>query len=197
MQAVIVIGIPGAGKSTIIDRITDADKYSFVNIGDMMISIGTKKGRLNNRDQMRYQSNEERTELIKEVFKEIATMKGNVIIDTHASIGAHGRYMPGLPADVLSIIKDSVKALVCIDAPTENIIIRRERDTTRRREAETVEEIEMQKMINMAALSAISQSYNIPLFVLINEENRQDESVRKFKECIKSIFNDSAEKAHK
>jgi adenylate kinase len=123
-------------------------------------------------------------------------MEGNIIIDTHASIGEHGRYMPGLPGDVVSGIKSSLKALICIDALTSKIILRRERDTTRHREVEGPETINMQRMINVSALSAITQEYNVPLFVLFNEEDKQDESVRIFKKYVDYIFNEDRMKRH-
>jgi adenylate kinase len=190
MQAVIVVGIPGAGKSTIIDSVTKDSKDTFVNIGNMMLDIGVKKGYFTDRDKIRYQSNDERKELIRDVFDEISKMEGNIIIDTHASMGAHGRYMPGLPCDVVAGIKDSLRALICIDAPTDKIILRRERDTTRHREVEGPESIDMQRMINISALSAISEEYNVPLFVLFNEEDKQDESIKTFKKYIDYIFNE-------
>jgi adenylate kinase len=192
MQAVIVVGIPGAGKSTIVDRVAKLCKeYKLVNVGDMMLEVGKKKGYLtenDNHDTMRGRSDDERKELIREVFNEIAKMKGDVIVDTHASISKHGRFMPGLPGDVISGIKGSLKGVICIDAPTENIIIRREKDTTRQREVDSIEMIDMQRMINISEVSAISQAYNVPLYVLFNQENMQEESVARFKRYVDNAF---------
>ncbi len=192
MQAVIIVGIPGAGKSTIIDRVTkDEDgKYKFVNIGSMMLELGVKRGYFKHRDEIRYQTNDERQELIREAFKEIAMMDGNIIIDTHASIGEHGRYMPGLPGDVVVGIKGLLRALITFDAPTADILSRRQKDKERRREVETADAIEMQKIINISALSALSQKYNVPLFVLFNEENKQDASEKTLRKYLEYIFNE-------
>ncbi len=192
MQAVIVVGVPGAGKSTVVDKIAKLCKeYTLVNVGDMMLEVGKKKGYLtekDNHDTMRGRSNEERQELIREVFNEIAKMKGDVIIDTHASISKHGRFMPGLPGDVISGLKDSLKGVICIDAPTESIILRRERDTTRQRDVDSIEMIDMQRMINVSMVSAIAQRYDAPLYVLFNQENMQEESAMRFKRYIDNAF---------
>lgn len=191
MHAIIVAGVPGAGKTTIMDNVAKSNNYKFVNVGDMMMTLGKERGYFTERDKMRYFTNQIRKELVHEVFESISKMEGNIVVDTHASVEEHGRYMPGLPTDAVEPIKDSLLALVCIDATTQEIMERRMKDTTRQREVETAETIDVQRIINISVLSAMSLTYDVPLFVVPNEEGKIDLSVDIFKKYIADIFSES------
>ncbi len=191
MHAIIVAGVPGAGKTTIMDNVAKSNNYKFVNVGDMMMTLGKERGYFTERDRMRYFTNLIRKELVHEVFESISKMEGNIVVDTHASVEEHGRYMPGLPTDAVEPIKDSLLALVCIDATTQEIMERRMKDTTRQREVETAETIDVQRIINISVLSAMSLTYDVPLFVVPNEEGKIDLSVDIFKKYIADIFSES------
>lgn len=188
MQAIIVAGVPGAGKTTIMDSVAKSNNYKFVNIGDLMIKISAERGYTTERDKIRYYTNKVRKELVQEAFNVISKMEGNIVIDTHASVEEHGRYMPGLPTEAVEPIKDSLLGLVCIDATTQEIIGRRMKDASREREVESAETIDVQRIINISVLSAMSLAYDVPLFVVPNEEGKAEESAGIFKKYIADIF---------
>lgn len=191
MRAIIVAGVPGAGKTTILDKVAKSNNYKFVSIGDLMMDVGKKRGHITERDKIRYQPNSVRKALVKEAFRSISKMEGNIVIDTHASVEEHGRYMPGLPTEAVSPIKGSLLALICIDAATREILDRRAKDRSRRREVENPETIDVQRIINLSVLSAMSLAYDVPLFVVSNEEGMFNQSVDTFKKYLADIFSGS------
>jgi adenylate kinase len=129
---VIVTGTPGAGKSTILQSIATDSRYKLVSVGTLMLEPMAKEGAASNRDEIRYKSaGKDYSKFRNYAFEKIAAMEGNVIVDTHVTIEAEstGRYVPGLPLESLSKIKN-LKGFIYIDAHTDRILERRRTDST-------------------------------------------------------------------
>ncbi len=189
-RIIIVTGTPGAGKTTAItnsEGITKV-KYKDVTIGTLMEEIVKQKGWAKDRDEIRYLPNDKITELRKLAFAAIAAMNDNVVVDTHASIEQRGRYVPGLPTAETMLLKDGLRAIVCIDASTEDILIRRASDKNRKREVEDARLVDMQRVINLSSLSYYSQKLNIPLYVIDNKQDMLDATVKRFAEILEEVF---------
>jgi adenylate kinase len=190
-KVIIVTGTPGAGKTTLIARSKALAKirYDDVTIGTLMEKIVKVKGWAKDRDEIRYLSNERITELRTATFSAIAGMEGNVVVDTHASIEQKGRYVPGLPATETMLLKEGLKAIVCVDSSTEDILTRRAADDkNRKREVEDSRLIDMQRTINLSSLSYYSLKLNIPLYVIDNKQGMLDTSVKRFVEVLEEVF---------
>lgn len=190
-RIILVTGTPGAGKTSIILQCKSSSKikYEDVTVGTLMENIAKQKGYIQgDRDQIRYLPNDRITELRQATFSSIAGMKGNVVVDTHASIEQHGRYVPGLPASETMLLEEGLKAIVCVDASTTDILMRRASDQNRRREVEDTRLVDMQRIINLSALSYYSLYLNIPLYVIDNKQDMLDTAVKRFEEIINEIF---------
>ncbi len=187
-RIIIVSGSPGSGKSTLMKSLEGID-CKIANIGSIMESVGLEKGYIKNRDQIRYLSNKKITELRDYAFKKVSEMEGNIILDTHASIAANGRYLPGLPLETVKKLGDII-GFVYIDAETEDILVRRINDRTRIRENEDDYLINTQRLINMSILSQYTTYLNISMHIINNKQHMFEDAKKRFTDAISNLFNE-------
>lgn len=145
---IILVAVPGSGKTTIMGYVRKkVPDVQIVNFGDVMLEISKKKYGITDRDEMRKKIPvEEYRKVQEEAAEYIASLPGDVLVDTHASIKIMGGYYPGLPDRVVSKLKPD--AIVLIEYDSKDILERRKGDPTRFRDQETEEEIEMHQMAN-------------------------------------------------
>jgi len=190
-NVVFVFGTPGAGKSSTLSELENIanGKAAKVNIGDEMLKLAQKEFGITDRDAMRKINNyaEISERWRREILESIARQEGLVLVDTHASIKSESRLSPGLSFSDLDLLKGSAKAIVYIDASTEEIIARRQRDTTRKREQETPEDIDLQRSINLAMCSLFSAYLNIPLYVIHNREGKLEETRKQLAKVLEGL----------
>ena len=111
-KKVVIVGIPGVGKSTLVNKIVEIlnSKQKSVSVnsfGSIMFEEAQKNG-IKNRDDLRKLSMEEQLNLQKKAAHKIAELEDElVIIDTHTFINTKAGFYPGLPNNVLEIIKPS------------------------------------------------------------------------------------------
>ena len=133
---VIVVGLPGVGKSTVLARLEEEAsrqgvKIQTVNYGTVMLGLAEEAGKtVEHRDAMRRKSMGFQRELQAEAAKKIAEMassfEGVTLLDTHMIVRTGSGYLPGLPSHVLALLKPSLIALV--EAPAQDILSRRIKD---------------------------------------------------------------------
>jgi adenylate kinase len=189
-KIILVTGTPGAGKTSVITqskKITGV-KYEDVIVGTLMERIAKEKGWAKDRDELRYLSNDRIAELREATFSAIAGMEGNIVVDTHASIEQRGRYVPGLPAGDTMLLKGGLKAIVCVDSSTDDILMRRAGDSNRKREVEDARLIDMQRIINLSSLTYYALKLNIPLYVIENKQDMLETTVKRFAEVLSEVF---------
>ncbi|MCL5433712.1 MAG: AAA family ATPase [Candidatus Marsarchaeota archaeon] len=184
---IIVVGTPSAGKTSIIKVLESNPNYKTVNLGDIMYEIGVKKGYIKNRDEIRYLDLEKSESLRTAAIEKISKMDGNVILDTHASVEQHGRFMPGLAYYMFKYLKHT-KGFFYIDAETGEILRRRKMDQTRSREIEPEWIINTQRDINVAIISYYATHFNVPMYVINNKKGKLEESRNAFKEHVKNVI---------
>ena len=109
MSVVIVTGVPGVGKSTVMAAAEEYG-YKIVNFGTIMFEEAQKEG-VANRDDMRKLAVEDQQRLQKQAGEKISQM-GDVVVDTHASILTPSGYMPGLPEWTARALNPDVIVLV-------------------------------------------------------------------------------------
>ncbi len=164
MKTIILVGIPGCGKSSILrETIRKVPSVTVANYGDKMLEEAAESGL--SRDQLRKLSFEEQREIGIRAAHRIMQEK-STIIDTHALIRMKTGFIPGLPKEVLKIL--SPKALVWIECPPALILQRRASDPSRNRDDETESELLIHQELTRSYLSACSMETGALLCYLSN-----------------------------
>jgi adenylate kinase len=171
---IIVMGLPGAGKSTVLSAASS--KYKIINYGDLMFEIAKRFGVVH-RDEIRKLSPSVQKEIQAEVGKTLANMTEKFILDTHCSISTPKGYLPGLPFSILSNLK--VEYLVLITAPPEEIIQRRNVDTTRVRDKEDIDSLLEHDSMNRSFLATYSCITGAPAVIIVNRNGKLKEAQEK------------------
>jgi adenylate kinase len=178
-KRVVVVGIPGVGKTTVISRTAEilnqrGTQTAVVVFGTMMFEEAKKLG-INNRDEMRRQSVEVQRHMQNLAARRIADLKDNiVIVDTHLFINTNEGYYPGLPLHLLEVIKPT--NIVMVAADPEEIVNRRRIDETRDRDIESVEEIQYQLDISKVMVATCSVLTGCPFIIIMNTNNKINET---------------------
>jgi adenylate kinase len=175
MGVIIVTGIPGVGKTTVMKKTAKGMDMQFVTFGTVMIDIAKEKGLAKDRDEMRKLTLERQKQLQIKTAEKIAEMK-NVIVDTHCTIKTLRGYMPGLPERVIK--KLSPTAIVVVEADPEEIYNRRAKDATRNRDSDSKEEIAEHQQINRAIAMAYAALTGATVKIVFNHDNAIDEAVK-------------------
>jgi adenylate kinase len=149
---VILSGIPGAGKTTVIKKALEKKPMQFVTYGTVMFEIAQKKMGVDDRDAMRTLSVEQQRQLQEITADQVAEM-GDVVVDTHCTIKTPAGYLPGFPYSILKRLNP--RLIVLVEASPQEIAARRNKDKdVRQRDKDTVAEIEEHQMMNrMAAVT--------------------------------------------
>ena len=103
MGVIVVTGIPGVGKTTVMKKAAEGMDIKFVTFGTVMVEIAEETGLVKDRDDMRKLTLEQQKNLQINSAEKIANM-GNVILDTHCTVKTPKGYMPGLPEWVIKKI---------------------------------------------------------------------------------------------
>ena len=148
MVRIVVVAVPGAGKTTILKKLLEkVPDLRVVNFGDYMFEEARKGFGISDRDEMRRKLKPRDYKLLQERAAEaIARLDGDLIIDTHAVIKTTFGYYPGLPSRVAEILNPD--AIVVLEFRPEDILQRRLKDlkaeegVKRLREIERVEDVQ-------------------------------------------------------
>jgi len=190
-KVLIVTGIPGTGKTTICNEVLKlaeraGKKVKVVNYGSIMVGLLQEEGKSMHRDDLRKSSLSFQRNLQIKAAQKIADIiketDGSIIVDTHMSIKTADGYWPGLPNHVLQLIKPDV--FVLVEAEPEEILSRRLRDKTRRRDKVLEEEIREELLFSRLMASACSVSTGASVKIVKNSEGKQVEAA---KEIIKLL----------
>ncbi len=186
-KIVVMVGIPGVGKTTLLSKMVENIKQhhksvSVTSFGTLMFEIAKKDG-LKDRDDLRKLPLDQQQELQRITAEKIAEQTEQiVIIDTHAFINALEGYYPGLPEHVLRIIKPT--NFVSISAKPEEIYSRRMKDSTRNRDKITLTVIKKELAIQSGMISACSVISGSPVKHILNAEGKMDKATDKIIEAI-------------
>ena len=158
---IVVLAVPGGGKTTIMRYVQkDMPDVKVVNFGDYMFKMARRLYGIKDRDEMRKKiPPDDYVRLQEEAAREIASIPGDVLIDTHVSIKMRGGYYPGLPDDVVKLLKPHY--LVLFEFNPEVVLSRRMKDIRgirSGRDIEKPEEVEMQQQINRLFAAAAANA---------------------------------------
>jgi len=186
-KKIILVGIPGVGKTTLLTKMVDILKdhkknVIVINYGSLMFDVAKENG-LEDRDLLRKLSVTEQQRLQKMAAETIATHDEEVvIIDTHAFISSPEGYYPGLPEHVLKIIKPS--NFVSVAAKPEEIYNRRMKDDTRNRDKITIDNIKKELDYQSGMISACAVITGSPVRHVLNGEGKVEEAADKIIKAI-------------
>lgn len=155
MKTIILVGIPGAGKSSILQEAArQLPSIAVVNYGDKMLEEAALEGIT--RDLLRKLPFNEQQQIGVKAARKIMQQKtdGISIIDTHALIRTNIGYCPGLPLEVLNIL--SPKAFALVECSPHLILERRALDRKRIRDEETEKDLSIHQELTRSFLTACS-----------------------------------------
>ncbi|MFH1126644.1 MAG: adenylate kinase [archaeon] len=189
-KIVIVTGIPGSGKTTVLDAALpvlekEGVRYKSVNYGTVMFDIARHMGIAKDRDDMRKLEPEKQKEIQKSAGKKIASMATttSVIVDTHCTINTPKGYLPGLPEWVLKEIMPNI--IVLVEADSKHIATRRSSDASRARDAESALEIQYHQDINRAAAIAYCVMTGATTKIIRNDQGKLERSVKDMADVLR------------
>ena len=181
-KLIILVGIPGVGKTSLLTNIVDRLKndkksVSVISFGTLMFDVGKDNG-VSNRDELRRLPIKRQQELQKIAAEKISTLNQDiVIVDTHAFISSPEGYYPGLPDHVLKIIKPT--HFVSVSAKPEEIYSRRLKDETRNRDKITLANVKKELDIQSGMISACAVLTGSPVKHVLNREGKIEEAAEK------------------
>ena len=175
MGLIVVTGIPGVGKTTVMKKAARGLDINFVTFGTVMIELAQEMKLVKDRDEMRKLTLEQQKKLQIKTAERIAKMK-NVILDTHCTVKTPKGYMPGLPEWVIKKINPS--AIVIVEASPKEIYNRRNKDLTRKRDSDSEEEIDEHQQMNRSIAMAYAALTGATVKIVFNHNNAIDEAVK-------------------
>ncbi|MFN2434133.1 MAG: adenylate kinase [Nitrososphaeraceae archaeon] len=176
-KIVIIVGVPGVGKSTIISNATSTlqnkgTTLSRVVFGSVMFEEAKKLG-INNRDQIRKLTVNVQQRLQNMAADHITGLSDLlVVVDTHLFIKTQSGYYPGLPMNL--ILKLNPERLILITANPEEILNRRKNDGTRTRDLISDDEIKRDIEVSLSMISSLSILTGAPFEIIHNHDNMID-----------------------
>ena len=179
-KKVIITGVPGVGKTTVInaayDKITaEGIAYQNLNFGSFMFEVAQAEGLVTDRDQMRKLDRVQQKRLQKLAAEKIAAIDGNVIVDTHASVKTPNGYLAGLPEWVISeLMPDTI---VLVETDNDQILVRRLSDESRVRDVEGARSIAEHQEMNRAFAAAYSMLTGCTVKMITNADFLVDKAV--------------------
>ena len=186
-KKIILVGIPGVGKTSLLSKIVEYLKkknkiVSVINYGTLMFNVAKENG-MEDRDCLRKLPVLEQQKLQKLAAEKIALDKAEIIIiDTHAFISSPEGYYPGLPEHVLKIIKPT--NFVSVAAKPEEIYNRRMKDESRDRDKITLINIRKELEYQTGMISACAVITGAPVRHILNGEGKIDEAADKIINAI-------------
>lgn len=181
---IILTGIPGSGKSTVLQETLHlVPELKVINYGEMMLREASL--RHIDKDTLRKLPLADQQKIgIKAAQKMAKELSGIICIDTHATIKTPLGYCPGIPETVLRILRP--QAIGMIECSAALIHQRRQRNGSRNRDKESIEEIEYHQQISRAFLLACS-AISGALYVPVHNQGEPSAAARELARLIHSL----------
>ena len=183
---VVVVGIPGVGKTTVVEKAAESTGAKVVTFGTVMFEQARKLRWFKDRDDMRKMPVDKQRRLQTLAAKRISLASEPILfIDTHLFIRTPEGFWPGLPFDVVSAMKPTHLALV--EATPEEIRDRRASDSTRVRDSISRVALASELALGRSFLSAASTLTGAPMLILANRAGMADETARELAEALPGL----------
>ena len=186
-KTVIIVGVPGVGKSTIINNATETlekkgTSVKTVVFGSVMFEEAKKLG-INDRDQLRKQTIDIQQRLQNMAAEHISNLDDTIVfVDTHLFIKTQSGYYPGLPMNL--ILKMNPQRLILVTANSNEILNRRKKDTTRTRDLISDDEIKRDIQVSLSMISSLSILTGAPFEIIYNHDDMMDSATSQLVELL-------------
>ena len=189
-NVVIVTGIPGVGKTTVINTAIEMIKEKhneevlMLNFGTEMFEVASERGLVQDRDELRKMVTAKQREVQRMAGKAIAekAKSARVIVDTHTLIQTQNGFLIGLPEWVVKAIEP--KTLVLVEAKPENIASRRSDDETRTRDEQFVDDIRIHQEMCRATAVAAATLTGATVRIIKNQEGKVEEAAMQLADTL-------------
>jgi adenylate kinase len=193
---VIVSGVPGVGKSTVLNKAIDmlaseGINVGIVNYGTIMLEEALDKKLVSHRDEMRKLKVVDQLRLQKLAALKIRELAGDydiLIVDTHLFIFTPRGRWPGLSVNNLSEL--DVKQVIVVEASPEEIAERRLSDKTRIRERTDIAAIKEDLEYNRFLAAALSIQTSSPAIFIANHDNMVDEAAKEIYMVLRKLVDE-------
>lgn len=182
---IVVVGVPGVGKSTVVAKANEAIRGSKIQVfGTAMFEEAKRLRWVKHRDEMRKLPVEKQKRLQKAAAARISKSNGKVtFIDTHLFIRTPEGFWPGLPLRVIEPMKPT--HLVLVEASPQQILQRRRNDSTRYRDDITEMQVSEELELARTFLTTASLVSGAPMLFIQNDEGESDKAAGKIAELVK------------
>ena len=186
-KRVIIVGIPGVGKSTVITNVLNTLSKQGVDIkiaefGTLMFEQA-KLLSISNRDELRKLSLDEQRSLQEMTANAIFLFKNEVvIIDTHLFINTVEGYYPGIPYKLLKILDPS--HLILLTADSEEVYERRKTDVARQRDMISIDDISNELNVSKIMIASSSIFAGCPFSIIPNNDGQLEEATMRICKTI-------------
>ncbi len=192
-KIVIVGGVPGVGKTTVINNALEHTKAEGMKIttiifGTVMMEIASELFNVQDRDNLRKLPENKQKLIQKEAGLRIAERSwGRMsIVDTHFTIKTKtGVYLQGIPSWVSNALKP--KLLVLIETNPEDISKRRSYDDSRLRDKENIYHLKEHQEVNRTSAITICQKTGALLVIIKNKQGHADKAGENLFKYLKSL----------
>jgi adenylate kinase len=170
-RILIVVGIPGVGKTTVIMKteeilLKSGSRTTVAVFGTVMLNEAKKIG-VDKRDEIRRLSSSQQQELQNKASEHIRSIANEfIIVDTHLFVRTPSGFLPGIPQNVIQNLRPT--NLVLITASPKEIHERRAVDQTRDRDILSLEEIQRELDLARSMISTISIISGAPFEIVNN-----------------------------
>lgn len=175
MGAIVVTGVPGVGKTTVMTAAAESARRKIVVYGTEMFEVAKARKLCNSRDEMRKLPPDVQREIQKEAAGRIAKL-GDVIVDTHCTVKTPKGFLPGLPIWVLEALKPA--SIVLVEASPQEIYQRRQGDASRDRDTDSIEDIHRHQEMNRACAMAYATLTGATVKVVFNRHEMIDDALK-------------------
>jgi adenylate kinase len=169
---VIIGGIPGVGKTTVLNVLIKSG-ILVENYGDVMLKEAVRMNYVKNRDDLRRLPIDIQKNIQKKASEYLSGLS-SIVIDTHFSIQTPGGFLPGLPPDVLQILKPDL--FISIEADPLEVFERRKNDQQRNRDDDSLDKIRRHMEVNRAYGISYSAMTGSPIMIVMNENGKHEEA---------------------
>lgn len=183
MDMVLIGGLPGVGKTTVINNLLKGG-YQQMCFGSKMIRLAEKKGILKNaRWKMHDLPRKQIIRLENLVVDEMLKSKGLVLLESHLIIVTEHGIRNGFPKRIYQ--KLPIKKIILLEAEDYEIIKRRVKSRGNRSKLPRYKfSIDKHQFLNRQKAKRLSKLLNIPYFIIYNQQGKLSRTLELVKKLL-------------